>query len=382
MALTKYRLGDLIELLNERNTAMQYGIDYVRGVNNLKQLMPTKADLTTRDISKFQIVYPQDFVFNHRTSRNGDKFSIAFNDTDLPVICTEDYVVFRVKEDSKHILLPLFLYIYFNRSEFDRYVIMNSWGSSTEFYNWEDICDIMLDLPDITIQQKYVNIYLSMLENQRCYETALDDLKLVCDAYFDMLKKDKTLQVSLGEIIERNDTRNSDGLFGIENVRGISNQKKFVDTKADIKNTDLTSFLVIGHNQFAYNSRTDGRDMLVLAINQETTPVIVTKNYNSFKIREVYSERVNPIFIYTCLNRAEFDRLVRFMSWGSTQEQLSWDSLCEITIPLPNIEIQNSIADISSVLIERKKINEQLKAQIKDICPILIRGAVKEAETM
>lgn len=68
MSLTKYKLGELIELLNIRNSELRYGVDDVRGVNNLKQFMSTKADLSNRDLSKFQIVASGDFVFNHRTS--------------------------------------------------------------------------------------------------------------------------------------------------------------------------------------------------------------------------------------------------------------------------------------------------------------------------
>ena len=134
MGLSKYKLGELIELRDVRNSDLQYGIADVRGVNNLKQLMPTKADLNGRDLTKFQIVSPGEFVFNHRTSRNGSKFSIAYNDGERPIICTEDYVVFRVKDDCKQILEAIWLYMFFNRPEFDRYVITNSWGSSTEFY--------------------------------------------------------------------------------------------------------------------------------------------------------------------------------------------------------------------------------------------------------
>ena len=123
MALTKSRLGEYIELREETNDDLLYGVEDVRGVNNLKFLMPTKADINGRDLTKFQIVYPGEFVFNHRTSRNGSKFSIAYNDEDKPVICTEDYVVFRIKEDSTETLLAEWLYMYFNRPEFDRYVI-------------------------------------------------------------------------------------------------------------------------------------------------------------------------------------------------------------------------------------------------------------------
>ena len=170
MGLTKCNLGEHIELLEFTNASLSYGIEDVRGVNNLKQLMPTKADLNGRDLSKFQIIQPGEFVFNHRTSRNGSKFSIAYNNGAKPVICTEDYVVFRVKEESKNILSSEWLYMYFNRSEFDRYVITNSWGSSTEFYNWEDICAVKLELPPFAVQEKYTGVYKAMLANQQSYE--------------------------------------------------------------------------------------------------------------------------------------------------------------------------------------------------------------------
>ena len=68
MALTKCKLGDHIELREVVNSDLAFGSEYVRGVNNLKRLMPTKADINGRDLSKFQIVYPGEFVFNHRTS--------------------------------------------------------------------------------------------------------------------------------------------------------------------------------------------------------------------------------------------------------------------------------------------------------------------------
>lgn len=173
MSLHKYRLGELIELLEHTNSDLHYGVDDVRGVNNLKRLMPTKADVNERDLSKFQIVKPGEFVFNHRTSRNGSKFSIALNDGNTPVICTEDYVVFRIKVDSRDALIAEWLYLYFNRSEFDRYVITNSWGSSTEFYNWEDLCDIDIELPDLPTQQKYVDVYNAMVANQQAYGARL-----------------------------------------------------------------------------------------------------------------------------------------------------------------------------------------------------------------
>ena len=101
MASTNYKLGTYIELREVTNANFTFGPDDVRGVNNLKLLMPTKADINGRDLSKFQIVCPGDFVFNHRTSRNGSKFSIAYNGGERAVICTEDYVVFSHQRRCK-----------------------------------------------------------------------------------------------------------------------------------------------------------------------------------------------------------------------------------------------------------------------------------------
>lgn len=224
MALNRYKLGEHIELCEVVNSDLSFGSEYVRGVNNLKQLMPTKADINGRDLSKFQIVYPGEFVFNHRTFRNGSKFSIAYNDGDTPVICTEDYVVFRIKEELKQLLVAEWLYMFFNRSEFDRYVITNSWGSSTEFYNWEDICAVELELPSLPVQQKYVAIYKSMVTNQQSYEHGLEDLKLVCDEYIEDLRRKMPCE-RIGQYIERHDARN--GPNGTKNVMGISTSKCF-----------------------------------------------------------------------------------------------------------------------------------------------------------
>lgn len=77
--------------------------------------------------------------------------------------------------------------------------------------------------------------------------------------------------------------------------------------------------------------------------------------------------------------RAEFDRYARFHSWGSARETFDWSEMCEVKIPIPDIKVQQSIVNIYNAYIERKAINDKLKEQIKDICPILIKGSLEEA---
>ena len=376
MALNNCSLGKFIERREITNANLSFGIEDVRGVNNLKMLMPTKADLNGRDLSKFQIVYPGEFVFNHRTSRNGSKFSIAYNDGKKPVICTEDYVVFRIKAESKKEILAEWLYMFFNRAEFDRYVITNSWGSSTEFYNWEDICEVELPLPPLSVQQKYVDIYKAMVANQQSYERGLEDLKLTFEGYMDSLNRQHKAE-EIGHYIEQIEETNEKMQFGVDDVRGVSIEKKLINTKADMTGVNLKPYYMIQPNDFVYvtvTSRNGG--IISIALNDSESTYICSSSYVVFRSKD--TQELWPQYLMLYFSRSEFDRYARFCSWGSARETFDWSEMCDVQIPIPDIEVQKSISEVYSVYIERKRINEQLKKQIKEICPILIKGSLEE----
>ena len=369
MGLTEGKLGKYIELCEERNESFLFGVNDVRGVNNQKQLIQTKADINGRDLTKFQIVYPGYFVFNHRTSRNGSKFSIAYNNGNKAIICTEDYVVFRIKEESKRILLDEWLYMFFNRPEFDRYVITNSWGSSTEFYNWEDICDVELKLPSLSLQQQYVNIYKAMIANQQSYERGLDDLKTVCDGYIEALRRNLGTEM-IGPYIAPIDERNRD--LKITLAQGITNDKQFAQPKQVASAEENAK--IVRQGQFAYNRATTRNGEKISIAYRTGEDCVVSSAYQVFEIKD--REKLLPEYLMLWFKRAEFDRYARYMSKGSAHEFFEYEDMEEVKIPIPNIQTQKAIADILTVYTTRKKINEQLKAQIKAICPILIRGSL------
>lgn len=379
MTLTKYRLGDLIEQVNTRNKDVdnRYNVDDVRGISTGKMFIETKANIKNVSLNSYKVVNPNNFAYVADTSRRGNKISLAFNNCSNAFLVSSISTIFQVSNND--LLEPVYLFMYFNRSEFDRFSRFNSWGSARETFSWEDFCDIKIDLPPLDIQKKYVAIYKAMLENQAAYEKGLEDLLIVANSFLDKLKKQTDIIRPLGLYIEKNNTMNNNQ-YGKKNVRGISNQKVFMDTKANLSNKNFANFIIIKQNYFAYNPRTDGRDMLVLAINDSNEDIIVTRNYNSFKIKDEKINELSPMFLYSFLNRDEFDRRVRFMSWGSSQELFSWDSLCEIKIPVPDKKIQDSLVSIYKVYTDRKEINEKLKERLKNICPILIKGAVEEAK--
>ena len=371
MGLTKYKLGRFLELRSNINTDLLFGMDDVRGVNNQKQMMPTKADLNGRDLSKFQIVYPGDFVFNNITSRNGSKFSIAYNDGEQPVICTEDYVVFCVRNECKNALSSRWLYMFFNRPEFDRFVITNSWGSSTEFFNWEDIQSVDLTLPDIETQQKYVDVYNAMLSNQKSYERGLEDLKLVCDAYIEELRREVTCE-AIGPHVEERNEKNEGNAITL--FQGVNVDHIFIEPKRVAEDSENGSIVRTG--QFAFNKVMKAHNTKLPIALREGPDCVVSNSYQVFEVTN--TKKLLPKYLLLWLNRDETQRYAGFISFGTTRDIFTFEDIKEISIPLPDINIQQSIVDIFTCFQARLEINEKLKTQIKDICPILIKGSIEE----
>lgn len=373
MALTKYNLGELLELTTETNSELKYGPDDVKGMTITKEIIPTKANVKDTDLKKFLVVHPKEFIFNPRT--HGKKIGFGYNSTGETFLISWNNIAFRIKKDAEKSVLPEYLFLHFNRSEWDREACYRSWGSSTEVFSWHALCEMVLELPPIDIQQKYVDIYNAMSSNQQCYERGLEDLKLTCDAYIEDLRRKMPCEKIERYIIE--DNRKNDIGLKVSSVRGISTGKELIPTKADMSGVGLTNYKILEPGQVAYVPDTSRRgDKISLAMNSTEEAFLVSSISTVFG---TVRRKLLPEYLMLFFTRTEFDRYARFHSWGSAREAFEWDAMCDFEIPIPDISIQKDIVDIFNAYKERKNINERLKSQIKDICPILIKGSIEEA---
>ena len=174
------RLGELIELCDERNSEGKYGIDDVRGISTEKKIIETKANLDGVSLTSYKIVMPDEFVYVADTSRRGEKIALALNDTNSGFLISSIYTTFRSKDEN--ILLPEYLYLLLSRTEFDRYSRFNSWGSARETFDWSEMCRVQIPLPPIEIQQKIVNLFNCYEECKRISTTAREKIKNLCPA--------------------------------------------------------------------------------------------------------------------------------------------------------------------------------------------------------
>lgn len=372
MALSRYRLGTLIELVTTINSDLIYGIDDVKGMTISKEIIPTKAAVNPDELPKFTIVSQFDFIYNPRT--HGKKIGFGFNDEDKKFLISWNNVSFRIKEDKTKLLSPYYLWIWLRRDEWDRRAAFNSWGSSTEVFSWNELCEMEIDLPPISVQNKYVAIYKGMLDNQRVYEKGLDDIKLVCDLSIEKIKNEIE-SIAIGSYICKIDVRNTDK--SISKVKNVSVSKTFNEPTAKVNRNELGNYKVVKPGQIAFVQTTHNEHVFCYALNEFNHDVVVSSVDEVFETDET---KLIPQYLCLFFNRTEFDRYARFNSWGSARETFTWDDLINVKIPIPSIQRQKELASIFKLYNLRKRINDRLKKQINNICPVLINGSLKEGE--
>ena len=362
MALIK--IGELITISNEKNTAGKDLPFY--GININKEFMPTVANTQGIDGSKYKIIKKNRFVFSGMQTGRDGCIRIGLYEEDNEILISPAYTTFEV---SSPLILPEYLFMLFKSEEMDRYGAFLSDSSVRSNLDWERFIDIEIELPSIEIQKKYVDIYKGLKHNLKVYQSKLEEIKMVYEGFVENCgQKEK-----IGDLIFEVNEKNTEGLYDEE--KGVSIEKKFIPTKAS--SSDITKQKVVGLNTFAFNSNTSrNSDTISIALNLEN-PCIVSNTYVTFKTNE---EKLNPKYLFLWFRRKEFDRYARFNSWGSARETLSIKEIQDYKISIPTIEKQNSVAKILDVYFKRKEYVERLKNTINGICPILIRGAVKEAK--
>ena len=168
----------------------------------------------------------------------------------------------------------------------------------------------------------------------------------------------------LGDYITLTDERNKN--LKITNLQGVSINKEFIPSIANIIGTDLSSYKIVRKGQFAYGPVTsrNGDKISVALLNGDDC--IISSSYTSF---EITSSELLPEYLMLWFRRPEFDRYARFMSNGSAREIFDWNNMCNVMLPVPSLQEQEKIVHDYKVVVDRiellKKINEDLDLIIK-----------------
>ncbi len=336
--------------------------------------MPSVANVSGTDLGKYKVIRKWQFAYSAMQVGRDECVRVALFSDSTSAIISPAYLVFEVDEEN---VFPDYLMMWFQRPESDRYGWFISDSSVRASLEWERFCDIEFPLPDIDEQRKYVELYQALQKNQHAYENTLDDLQLICDTFMDTLKQGVPRK-RIGRYFELVDNRNAG--MKVERLLGINVEKEFMPSRANVSETDLSKYKIIRKSEFAYSAMQVGRDETVrVALYPHEYPAIISPAYLTFKA--INNEDVIPEFFMIWFRRPEFNRYGWFLSDSSVRASLEWDRFCDIEIPIPSSEVQESIVAIHHTLETRKRLNNELKEQIQNLCPTLIRGVVVNLST-
>ena len=170
----------------------------------------------------------------------------------------------------------------------------------------------------------------------------------------------------LGKHIQLVDYRNSEEVTST--VLGISIDKEFMPSVANVIGTDLSRYKLISKGLFACNPMHVGRDeRLPIALYEKDSPAIVSPAYFMFEI--IDRDVLNEEYLMMWFRRPEFDRECWFMTDGSVRGGITWDDLCRIKLPVPSYarqcEIVESYRAITDRIALKRAENDNLEATIQ-----------------
>lgn len=364
------RLGDYISPRRENNSSLKYGIDLIEGVNSDGEFQPTKALTDNINLKPYKVVRHGDIVYNPSRLNIG---SLAYRTGDMCIV-SHLYQVFYIKEKYQSRLSAEFLTLYLRRSEFYRYVDYDNFGSQRAEYNLRKLSELLIPLPSQDEQQKVVNAWKAFWEIKGQNEAKAAPLMQVCQSYIQELKHKYPMQ-EIGPYIQEYDERNFDEIYCLDDVRGISIEKKIIDTKANMDGVKLTPYKIFKTNTFCYVTITSRNgEKITLALNSNNNNHIVSSSYITFDIND--KEKILPEFLYLWFCRPEFDRYARFNSWGSAREAFSFEDMKRCKIPIPPIDVQRAIVNIYKCANEAKQIAEEADRLSREVCPALIQYVI------
>lgn len=359
------KLGGYIRLVDERNK--DCSITRLLGVSIEKSFIESIANTIGTDMSTYKIVKKGQFAYGPVTSRNGDKISIALLEEDECII-SSSYSVFEIIDTSK--LLPEYLNLWFKRPEFDRYARFHSHGSAREIFDWAEMCNVELPIPEIDEQIKIINAYKAIEHRIALKRRINDNLEAQAQAIFDNLyaqKEDSWLNVQLGDLCK------------IKGGKRLPLDHELVEYKTKhpyIRVRDLTDTCILTLNDdFVYI--TDDTHSHIKSYIVKANDIIISivgtiglisiidstldgANLTENCVRLTNIEKVSSNYIFFLFKYLKASREIEERTVGAVQAKLPMYNIETINVSIPNQELLDAFNLQTSALLSmiRKNISE------------------------
>jgi type I restriction enzyme, S subunit len=154
----------------------------------------------------------------------------------------------------------------------------------------------------------------------------------------------------LGDYVRLVSVRNT--TLDVDTLMGINMNKEFFPSVANVVGTDMSKYRVVKRGQFAFNPMHVGRDHLVpISLLVDYENVIVSPAYTVFEIHR--PKELLPQYLMFWFKESDFDRRAWFTTDNSVRGGFSWESFCNLNVPMPQPEDQAVVC--LQALMEKQK---------------------------
>lgn len=183
---------------------------------------------------------------------------------------------------------------------------------------------------------------------------------------------DKSMKwVKLGDYIEFVDVRNYDESLTVDDLRGVTSESIFDNSKASTDGLDFSKYKVVERGDFAYNPSRINLGSIAL---NDDKPLILSPMYLVFRVKESKKEELIPEYLFTWFMRKEFLRSTLFYAQGSVRDTFGAEQMNLVEIPLLDIDRQRAIANLYRAAKAAKRIALQLDDKFTQLWPVLLRS--------
>ncbi|MBU2536867.1 MAG: restriction endonuclease subunit S [Proteobacteria bacterium] len=174
----------------------------------------------------------------------------------------------------------------------------------------------------------------------------------------------------IGKYVKQVNARNKD--LSVTTLQGVSINKEFMPSVANVHGTDMSKYKVVARKQFAFNPMHVGRDeVLPISMLEEVESVIVSPAYVVFEIKD--ENELLPEYLMMWCRRPEFDRNAWFTTDSSVRGGFSWNDFCEMELPVPSPEKQREIVKEYHTIVDRIRLNEQLNLKLEETAQVIYK---------
>jgi len=214
-------------------------------------------------------------------------------------------------------------------------------GTKQQNLSYDILEKFKISYPNVKEQDK-LNLFFSLIDKRISTQNKIiEDLKKLKSAIIEIEYSSKTKTSShIGDFIVQTSKRNKDN--AIQTVLSVSNRQGFIQQSEQFENRcvasdDTSNYKIVERNDFAFNPARINVGSIARLITFEKG--IVSPMYICFRTKGCATPEYLDYFFESKLFFTEIQKRLE----GSVRQCLSYESLCNIPLPLFSIAVQHKI---------------------------------------